>query len=81
MAKYLAQQTQNTYHDVFHSDRSFALCSDALHAGRAVYNEPHHLRKLPNRLDYAIKMKEYMDHYLKGEPAPEWITDGVPYRD
>ena len=45
------------------------------------YNEPHHLRKLPNRLDYAMKMKEYMDHYLKGEPAPEWITDGVPYRD
>ena len=45
------------------------------------YGEPHHLRKLPNRLDYAIKMKEYMDHYLKGEPAPQWITDGVPYRD
>jgi len=45
------------------------------------YDEPHHLRKLPNRLDYAIKMKEYMDHYLKGEPAPKWIKDGVPYRD
>lgn len=44
------------------------------------YNEPHHLRNLANRLDYAIKMKEYMDHYLKGEPAPAWITDGVPYR-
>ena len=44
------------------------------------YDEPHHLGKLPNRLDYAIKMKEYMDHYLKGEPAPAWITDGVPYR-
>lgn len=44
------------------------------------YDEPHHLRKFANRLDYAIKMKEYMDHYLKGEPAPEWITDGIPYR-
>ena len=44
------------------------------------YDEPHHLRNLANRLDYAIKMKEYMDHYLKGEPAPAWITDGVPYR-
>ncbi|TVR28797.1 MAG: S9 family peptidase [Balneolaceae bacterium] len=44
------------------------------------YDEPHHLRKMANRLDYAIKMKEYMDHYLKGEPAPAWITDGVPYR-
>lgn len=43
------------------------------------YGEPHHLRKYANRLDYAIKMKEYMDHYLKGEAAPAWITDGVPY--
>ena len=44
------------------------------------YDEPHHLLKLANRLDYAIKMKEYMDHYLKGTPAPDWITNGVPYR-
>lgn len=44
------------------------------------YDEPHHLRNFANRLDYAIKMKEYMDHYLKGEPAPEWIIEGVPYR-
>jgi dipeptidyl aminopeptidase/acylaminoacyl peptidase len=43
------------------------------------YNEPHHLRQFANRLDYAIKMKEYMDHYLKGTPAPKWITEGVPY--
>ena len=44
------------------------------------HNEPHHLQKFPNRLDYAIKMKEYFDHYLKGKPAPAWITEGVPYR-
>ncbi len=44
------------------------------------YDEPHHLRKLANRLDYAIKMKEYMDHYLKGIPAPDWIKVGVPFR-
>jgi dipeptidyl aminopeptidase/acylaminoacyl peptidase len=43
------------------------------------YDEPHHLRNFANRLDYAIKMKEYMDHYLKGTPAPAWITDGIPY--
>ncbi len=42
--------------------------------------EPHHLRKYPNKLDYAIKMKEYFDHYLKGEPAADWITAGVPYK-
>ncbi|WP_246043126.1 alpha/beta hydrolase family protein [Fodinibius saliphilus] len=43
-------------------------------------DEPHHLQKYANKLDYAIKMKEYFDHYLRGEEAPEWITDGVPYR-
>jgi len=42
--------------------------------------EPHHLRKYPNKLDYSIKMKEYFDHYLKGEPAAAWITEGVAYK-
>ena len=42
--------------------------------------EPHHLKKYPNRLDYAIRMKQYFDHYLKGADAPEWITKGEPYR-
>lgn len=44
------------------------------------HDEPHHLQKYANRLDYAIKMKQYFDHYLRGTPAPEWITKGVPYR-
>lgn len=41
--------------------------------------EPHHPQKYANKLDYTIKMKEYLDHYLKGEPAPAWLSDGVPY--
>jgi dipeptidyl aminopeptidase/acylaminoacyl peptidase len=45
------------------------------------YNdEPHHLKKYANKLDYTIKMKEYLDHYLKGKPAPDWITTGIPYK-
>lgn len=45
------------------------------------YNgEPHHLKKYPNKLDYTIKMKEYFDHYLMGKPAPQWISEGVPYQ-
>lgn len=43
-------------------------------------DEPHHLTKYANRLDYAIKMKEYFDHYLKGMDAPQWIEEGVPYK-
>jgi len=41
--------------------------------------EPHHLKKYPNKVDYSIKMKQFFDHHLKGEPAPAWMTEGVPY--
>ncbi|MEM8930222.1 MAG: prolyl oligopeptidase family serine peptidase [Acidobacteriota bacterium] len=42
--------------------------------------EGHHLRQYGNKLDYAIKMKEFFDHYLKDAPAPTWWSEGVPYR-
>lgn len=40
--------------------------------------ENHSLRKPANQRDYTVRMKEFFDHYLKGEPAPTWLTDGVP---
>lgn len=42
-------------------------------------DEPHHLKKYPNKLDYSRKMKAFFDHFLQGAPAPSWWTDGVPY--
>jgi dipeptidyl aminopeptidase/acylaminoacyl peptidase len=42
--------------------------------------EPHHPQKYPNKLDWFKKMKEYFDHYLKGEPGADWITKGIEYR-
>jgi dipeptidyl aminopeptidase/acylaminoacyl peptidase len=42
-------------------------------------DEPHHPQTYANKLDWAMKMKEWLDHYLKGAPAPEWITKGIPY--
>ncbi|MDA3821090.1 MAG: prolyl oligopeptidase family serine peptidase, partial [Bacteroidales bacterium] len=42
--------------------------------------EPHHLKIYANKLDYTIKFKDYLDHYLKGEEAADWIKDGVPYQ-
>ncbi|MDQ1353328.1 MAG: hypothetical protein QG657_3634 [Acidobacteriota bacterium] len=45
------------------------------------YNdEGHYLDKYADRLDFTIKMKEFLDHYLKGTPAPNWMVKGVPYR-
>jgi len=43
------------------------------------HDEPHHLQKFPNKLDYAIRMKEYFDYYLKGVGEPEWILKGEVY--
>jgi dipeptidyl aminopeptidase/acylaminoacyl peptidase len=42
-------------------------------------DELHAPRKYANKLDWAMKMKEWFDHYLKDTPAPAWIAEGVPY--
>ena len=44
------------------------------------HDEPHHLQKFSNKLDYAIRMKEYFDYYLKGVGEPEWIISGEPFQ-
>ena len=38
-------------------------------------------RKKPNQIDYHRRILEWFGHYLKGEPAPQWITDGFPAAD
>jgi dipeptidyl aminopeptidase/acylaminoacyl peptidase len=40
--------------------------------------ENHGLAQSPNQRDYARRMTEWFDHYLKGAAPSEWITDGVP---
>ena len=41
--------------------------------------EGHGLRGLANRKDLTIRYFQFFNHYLKGAPAPKWMTDGVPY--
>lgn len=41
--------------------------------------EGHSLRRLENRIDFQIRMRQFFDHYLKGAPAPAWMTEGVPF--
>jgi dipeptidyl aminopeptidase/acylaminoacyl peptidase len=40
--------------------------------------ENHGLAKLPNMQDYMVRMKEFFDHYLMAQPAPEWLANGIP---
>lgn len=43
-----------------------------------VYNgEEHNLMKIWNREDFTIRMMQFFDHYLKGKPAPKWMTEGI----
>ena len=54
--------------------------------GKEVYlfnynGQPHGLRSRPDQKDYTIRMQQYFDHYLKGAPAPDWMTKGVTYLD
>ena len=39
--------------------------------------EDHGFREEANQKDYHRRILEWFEHYLKGEPPPAWITDGV----
>ena len=43
--------------------------------------EDHGLRRRPNQLDYQRRILQWFGHYLKGEPAPSWISEGVTFLD
>ena len=43
-------------------------------------NEPHNLKgeSWANRVDLSHRMFQFFNHFLKDEPAPEWMENGVP---
>jgi dipeptidyl aminopeptidase/acylaminoacyl peptidase len=41
--------------------------------------EDHGLRKNANQVDYHRRIHEWFGHYLKGDPAAPWITNGVSF--
>ncbi|MFC4871617.1 S9 family peptidase [Negadavirga shengliensis] len=44
-----------------------------------VYNdEDHNLKERKNRKDLSIRLSQFFDHYLKEQPAPLWMTEGLP---
>lgn len=43
------------------------------------YNgEAHNLLERRNTKDLAIRLQQFFDHYLKGDPMPQWMKKGVP---
>lgn len=52
--------------------------------GKEVYllnynGQPHNLSNRAAARDFAVRMQQFFDHHLKGEPMPEWMAKGVPY--
>jgi dipeptidyl aminopeptidase/acylaminoacyl peptidase len=53
-------------------------------AGKEVYlfnynDELHSLRRRADQKDFAKRMHQFFDHFLKGAPKPAWMADGIPY--
>ena len=43
--------------------------------------EDHGLRKKADQIDYERRIFTWFGHYLKGEPAPAWVSEGESYLD
>ena len=64
--------------------QSVELYNIARRAGRnvvmvAYMGEDHGLRQKANQIDYQRRILAWFGHYLKGEPAEPWITEGQSY--
>jgi len=43
-------------------------------------NGSHRLFKLEDQRDFTVRYTQFFDHYLKGAPAPRWMTEGIPFK-
>jgi dipeptidyl aminopeptidase/acylaminoacyl peptidase len=43
--------------------------------------EDHGLRKKENQIDYERRIIQWFGHWLKGEPAPKWMKDGMTFME
>lgn len=41
-------------------------------------NEAHNLKERRNTKDLSVRLQQFFDHYLKGDPMPVWMSRGVP---
>ena len=50
------------------------------HAWMIQYDSSSHGVDLRDDIDFTVRSTQFFDHYLKGAPAPRWMTQGVPAR-
>ena len=63
--------------------QSFELYTALRRLGKPVWllqydGEGHSLGKKEDMQDFTIRLTQFFDHYLKGAPAPIWMTRGIP---
>jgi hypothetical protein len=34
--------------------------------------------RMANRIDFQKRMFQFFDHYLRNQPMPDWMKEGVP---
>lgn len=44
------------------------------------YNQGNHRVDGRYAEDFALRLQQFFDHYLRGAPPPKWMTEGVPAR-
>jgi len=64
--------------------QSIEMYNLARRAGRQVVmlvypGENHSLRVKANQIDYHRRILDWFGHYLKADPAPKWISEGVSF--
>lgn len=43
------------------------------------YNEADHWpTKMRDKADFQVRLAQFFNHYLKGEPMPKWMKEGIP---
>ncbi|HSJ23764.1 MAG TPA: prolyl oligopeptidase family serine peptidase [Longimicrobiales bacterium] len=52
--------------------------------GKEVYllnynGDAHNPRRRANQRDMDLRMQQFFDHHLTGAPAPDWMTQGIPF--
>src|ERR1043166_6100544 len=46
------------------------------------YNQDvHNPSSRANQKDVAMRMQQFFDNKLKGAPAPDWMVNGIPFKD
>src|SRR5207253_11471724 len=61
------------------------LCNFGRRLGKNVVylvyeGENHNVARPESQRDYLSRQLEWFGHYLKGDPAPAWISDGESYQ-